>query len=100
MLAVWRDALSVQRECGVRQCQGRGPHVCATLGALGQGCCGTREQGTHWDPGGRTLVGQCGPGTSDLWVVCRRVCSIGSALPVSAYHTCYDRARVLHECGT
>ena len=100
MLAMWRDASCVQRECGMRQCQGRGSYVRATLGALSQVAPGRLRQGTHMDPScRRMLVGQRGLGTSDPWITCRWVCSVDSALPVSAYHTCCDRTRALQGCG-
>ena len=100
LLAVWRDASCVQRECGMRQCQGRGPYVRATLGALSQVAPGRLRQGTHMDPGcRRMLVGQRGLGTSDPRITRRWTRNVGSALPVSAYHTCSDRTRALQGCG-
>ena len=75
LLAVWRDASCVQRECGMRQCQGRGPYVRATLGALSQVAPGRLRQGTHMDPGcRRMLMGQHGLGTGDP-----RITRFGSA---------------------
>ena len=66
LLAVWRDASCVQRECGMRQCQGRGPYVRETLGALSQVAPGRLRKGTHMDPGcRRMLMGQHGLGTGD-----------------------------------
>ena len=100
LLAVWRDASCVQRECGMRQCQGRGSYVRATLGALSQVALGRLRQGTHMDPGcRRMLMGQQGLGTGDPRITRGWICNVVPALSVSAYHTCSDRTRALHECG-
>ena len=100
LLAVWRDASCVQRECGMRQCQGRGPYVRATLGALSQVAPGRLRKGTHMDPGcRRMLMGQHGLGTGDPRITRCWICNVVPALSVSAYHTCCDRTRAPQGCG-
>jgi hypothetical protein len=75
------------------------PRVC-NAGSVGSGVLGHRRTGHTL--GSRLQAHACGA----MWsrdqrpwgrLQTERVCNVGSALPVLAYHTCYDRARVLHE---